>query len=164
MQRYAQTAAADSSIPSVQTIAIVTPDVTTFAVGDTVACVPNSLGAHVTCTTPTTAMLGAVSSAICSDADFGVVTELLSNGNVKVCLRGRVSATVLSTANAAIGIDSPFIPNTSKQLELDQSAVNVKFVALATAAVSGGSTATPALRTVWFDGLNGFGRYGGTAP
>lgn len=141
---------------------IVTPDVTTFAVGDCVACIPDSLGVHKTCTTPTTAMIGAVSSAIVTDADFGIVTELLSNGNVKVCLQGKVTATVLSTSNTAIGVESPFIVNTSKQLELDVgSAVNAKFVALATASATG--TSTPALRVVNFDGLNGFGRYGGTA-
>lgn len=162
MTRYAEVSVNDQSLAPAQVIAIVTPDVTTFAVGDCVACVPDSLGAHKTCTTPTTAMIGAVSSAIVTDADFGIVTELKSNGDVKVCLQGKVTATVLSTSNAAIGVESPFIVNTSKQLELDVgSAVNAKFVALATASATG--TSTPALRVVNFDGLNGFGRYGGTA-
>lgn len=164
MSRFSEVSVNDQSIPVDQLDVILVPDAA-FTVGQVVMCPAGALGSHETCTTPTTASLGAVSSAIVSDEDMGVVKEILPNGNLLVCMSGKVDAITLSTSDASIPSDGPFIPNTSKQLELDVSAVNVKFVALATATVATGSvdTTVPTARTVWFDGMNGFGRYGGTS-
>lgn len=142
----------------------VLPDVTTFAVGDIVMLTPDANGDFLTCTTPTAAGIGTTASDICSDAVFGVVTHLKSNGYVKVTVQGLVQATVVSTSNAAIAVDASLIVNTSKRLEVDQATgdTNKKWAALNVSSVSGGATSTPTLRSVWFDGWYGFGRMGGT--
>ena len=62
--------------------------------------------------------------------------------------------------------DGHLVPNTSKQLEYDLTGLfNMKLVGQVTASVTGGggATSTPTLRTVFFNGREGFGRFGGTA-
>lgn len=144
---------------------IVTPDVTTFVVGDVVMLPIDSDGRYTTCTTPTAAGIGTTASSICSDGVFGVVKTVFSTTRLRVTVIGYCQATALSTSNAAIAVDAPFFVNTSKQLELDHASAdtNKKWVALAAASAAGGGTSTPALRSVFFNGLTGFGRYPGTA-
>lgn len=139
----------------------------TFIPGDCVLCPVNSDGTYTTCTTPTAASTGVVASSIASDGVFGIVVKgAVSGGFAKVLIRGEVDANMLSTAAASITVGGTFIPNTSKQLEFDQGngVTNAKWVALfsgANATVAA-STSTPALRKVWFNGLEGFGRHGGS--
>lgn len=139
----------------------------TFIPGDTVLCPVNSDGTYTTCTTPTAASTGVVASAIASDGVFGVVRKGATSGNyARVQIRGEVDANMLSTAAASITVGGTFIPNTSKQLEFDQGngVTNAKWVALFVGAGStvSSSTSTPAIRKVWFNGIEGFGRHGGS--
>lgn len=136
-----------------------------FTLGDVGRCVMDADGNYTSVSAPTAASLGTVASAICSDGIFAVCLATVASGAVgKFLVRGPVSATCLSTANAAINLDEDYIANTSKQLEVDQATgdTNKKLIALAPVAVAGGGTSTPAARTVLFEGIEGFGRHGGT--
>lgn len=138
-----------------------------FSKGECVLCVLDSDGRYTTCTAPTAASLGTVASAISSNGTFGIILEDVASGGIaRVCMRGEVKAIVLSTSDASLVQDGHLVPNTSKQLEFDLTGLfNMKLVAMITASVTGGGTATstPTLRTVLFNGREGFGRFGGTA-
>lgn len=140
-----------------------------FIPGEVVLCSLDADGRYTTCTAPTSASLGAVSSAIASNGTFGVILEAVASGGpARVLVRGQVSAYVLSTSDASLVADGHLIPNTSKQLEYDLANpgdVNKKLVAMVTASVTGGggATSTPTLRTVFFNGREGFGRHGGSS-
>lgn len=138
-----------------------------FSVGECVLCVMDSDGRYTTCTAPTAASLGTVASAIASNGTFGIILEAVASGaTARVCVRGEVKAIVLSTSDASLVQDGHLVPNTSKQLEFDLTGLfNMKLVGMVTASVTGGggATSTPTLRTVMFNGREGFGRMGGTA-
>lgn len=138
-----------------------------FVKGELVRCPVNSDGTYTTCSAPTAASLGTPDSAIVSDGVFGIVlVGAASGGRALVRLRGEVEAYTLSSADASFTTTSGFIGNTSKQLELDMgnSQTNMKILALCIAAVDTTSidTTVPTLRTVWFNGIEGFGRWGGS--
>lgn len=144
-----------------------------FQKGEVVMCdIDSNTGRFVSCTAPSSASLGAVSSAICSDGVFGVVLSAVASGaTAKVRIRGLVQAVTQSTSNTAWATDSIFIVKTgvtynatsTTVVELDQGAgtVNQKWVARGMEAIVSGMS-TPQLRTLHFNGLEGFGRYGGT--
>lgn len=139
----------------------------TFVKGECVLCPVNSDGTYTTCTAPTAASTGVVASAIASDGIFGIVIKgAVSGGYALVQLRGEVSAYTKSTADANITVSGTYIPATGKFLEFDQGngVTNAKWVALSTEQVLTASidTTVSTLRTVWFDGINGFGRHGGS--
>lgn len=145
-----------------------------FQQGEVVMCdIESTSGRFVSCTAPSSASLGAVSSAICSDGVFGVVLEAVASGaQAKVRIRGIVKAVTQSTGNTAWGTDSVFIVKTgvtynatsTTVVELDQGAgtVNKKWVARGVESITSGMS-TPQLRTLNFNGLEGWGRYGGTS-
>lgn len=145
--------------------------VATFSKGECVLCVLDADGRYTTCVAPTAASLGTVASAICSNGTFGIILEdVIGTATVpataRVCVRGQVQAIVLSTSDASLVQDGHLVPNTSKQLEYDLTGLfNMKLVGQVTASVTGGggATSTPTLRTVFFNGREGFGRFGGTA-
>lgn len=145
-----------------------------FQQGEIVMCdIDSSTGRFVSCTAPSAASLGAVSSAICSDGVFGVVLEAVASGaQAKVRIRGIVKAVTQSTSSANWAADSVFIVKravtynaiSTTVVELDQGAgtVNQKWVARGVESITSG-TGTPQLRTLNFNGLEGWGRYGGTS-
>lgn len=145
-----------------------------FQKGEVVMCdIDSTSGRFVSCTAPSTASLGAVSSAICSDGVFGVVLEAVASGaQANVRIRGTVKAVTQSTTNAPWAADSIFIVKTgvtyngvsASVVELDQGAgtVSRKWVARGVESITSGMS-TPQLRTLNFNGSEGFGRYGGTA-
>ena len=139
----------------------------TFIHGECGLCPVNSDGSYTTCTAPTAASTGVVASAIASDGIFGIVIKgAVAGGYALVQLRGQVSAYTKSTADANLTVNGTFIPATGKFLEFDQGngVTNAKWVALCTGQVLTASvdTTVSTLRTVWFDGINGFGRHGGS--
>lgn len=154
------------SFEAAQTEVLLTADAD-FLQGECVLCVMGSDGRYTTCTTPTSASLGTVSSSIAKNGTFGIILESVASGaTARVCIRGQVSAYVLSTSDASLVADGHLVPNTSKQLEYDLTGLfNMKLVGMITASVTGGggATSTPTLRTVFFNGREGFGRFGGTA-
>lgn len=139
----------------------------TFIPGECVLCPVNSDGSYTTCTAPTAASTGVVASAIASDGIFGIVVKgAVAGGYALVQLRGEVTAFTKSTADASMAGGGTFIPATGKFLEYDQGngVTNAKWVALSLYAVPTASvdTTVSTLRIVWFDGINGFGRHGGS--
>lgn len=139
----------------------------TATVGDCLLLPTDTSGIASTAIAPTSVSTGVPGVNIIEDGWFGIVIDLLGGGgadgtDVLVRTKGIVKA--WTSAGAAFAVDQAFAPNTSKQMAasvtLTLGEANKKLVAVTTESDAAGSPAT-ILRTVLFDGINGFGRSGG---
>lgn len=129
-----------------------------FSTGDVVALRLNSSNmCWDTCVTPTSTDLTAGILAVCTQ-------DIASGARGKVRVRGVVTAFTKATAGTVTN-GTLLTATTSKDLEADRATYGLnqgKFVARALFTGAVGSTRT--LRSVVFDGINGFGGiFGGAA-